>query len=580
MVSLGDDSTMSANAEEPSPESPPEEPASPPEEAPLPTESPEEPPSSEVQPDEEAQPVQAMEKDNASFSSSSSSPPRSVQGNNSINLWMISNDLEGQKKRQQEETEEQDNGESRSLCSSTDKKQQQQDRADLFTLPTVATDDSSKSNSSSNSPKGKRQPRSYVPEIYCIALLAMLCFFVGLFTGRYVWEPLDVQSPDPPRTISNPPPSPPPTADAKSQDEDIPHLSVGVYYYPWHGNDFHRGDGYVRKFLQPMPQEPMLGEYDDTDPAVIGQHLEWSRRANINLWVTSWWGPNSREDSTTRTVILPHEQLGDHNIALFYETFGRIRAEYNYSMANVGPDMEHMCEHYFSHPNYLRIDGRPVLFAYLTRLLDDLGLLRDVVDLMRQAVQESCQEDVYIVGDQIFGPSSKSNESTSAFRLLDAVTNYDVYGNMANSLDIPAGGYLKEEQVDYFYQFENRQWREESQKQGCAFIPSIAPGYNDLGVRPEAQHVPLARSLQYQTEGSLFQVALKNARSLVDSQSRNLLMVNSFNEWHEDSQIEPVIGATMEMPFNLTYGIEYHGYGYLYLDILRKGTQVSEHPSN
>jgi hypothetical protein len=72
-------------------------------------------------------------------------------------------------------------------------------------------------------------------------------------------------------------------------------------------------------------------------------------------------------------------------------------------------------------------------------------------------------------------------------------------------------------------------------------------------------------------------VALKNARTLVDPKAYNVLMVNSFNEWHEDTQIEPTIGASTTLPYNLTYGVEYHGYGYLYLDILRNGTQEDEY---
>jgi hypothetical protein len=61
---------------------------------------------------------------------------------------------------------------------------------------------------------------------------------------------------------------------------------VGVYYYPWYGDDFHRNEGYLREQLEPR-QEPTLGEYDDTEAATIGQHLEWSRKANIRLWVCS-----------------------------------------------------------------------------------------------------------------------------------------------------------------------------------------------------------------------------------------------------------------------------------------------------
>jgi len=90
--------------------------------------------------------------------------------------------------------------------------------------------------------------------------------------------------------------------------------TVGVYYYPWYSGDFH-GGRYMRKELIP-PQLPMLGEYDDRDPAVIAQHLKWSRQANISLWVASWWGPNSREDRTLLQHILPHDELGEMQIEI------------------------------------------------------------------------------------------------------------------------------------------------------------------------------------------------------------------------------------------------------------------------
>lgn len=55
---------------------------------------------------------------------------------------------------------------------------------------------------------------------------------------------------------------------------------VGAYYYPWHGGNFHNREGYLRKKLQPESHEPLLGEYDDSHPEVISQHLSWSHHAN------------------------------------------------------------------------------------------------------------------------------------------------------------------------------------------------------------------------------------------------------------------------------------------------------------
>ena len=101
--------------------------------------------------------------------------------------------------------------------------------------------------------------------------------------------------------------------------------------------------------------------------------------------------------------------------------------------------------------------------------------------------------------------------------------------------------------------------------QDCAFMPSVTPGFNDRGVRLEADHLPLSRKLSATDEfGSLFKASLDHAMTQVDPKADNLLVVTSFNEWHEDTQIEPVTGRLTKQPYNFTLGVEYDGYGTLY----------------
>jgi glycoprotein endo-alpha-1,2-mannosidase len=344
---------------------------------------------------------------------------------------------------------------------------------------------------------------------------------------------------------------------------------VGVYYYPWHGSDFHNGDGYVRSKLDP-PQYPTLGEYDDTQTQVISQHLKWSRQANVVLWVTSWWGPNTLEDSTTKDVILAHKDLGDMKIALHYETSNRLRlGSFGwFSMENIGPDMQYMCDNYFDHPNYFQIDGRPVVVLYISRELDRRGILDQVVTRMRDTAN-ACGHNVYIVGDQAFWNAPKSDEVYNAFDQLDAITNYDMYGTTMRGLEqYYAGTELVD---DHFAQ--QLDWRTQARAQNCRYIPGVSPGFNDRGTRLAKNHAAMSRKLFPDADpGSLFKYALEKAVPLIDPEAQGLLLVNSFNEWHEDSQIEPAVGQTTSLPEGLTNGVEYEGYGELYLDILREGT--------
>ena len=359
-------------------------------------------------------------------------------------------------------------------------------------------------------------------------------------------------------------------------------IRVGAYYYPWYGSDFHHGQGYVRRCLRP-PQGPALGQYNDQDPRVIGQHMQWSRHANVSLWVTSWWGPRSREDNTIRRHILEHPSLttnGDMKIALLYETTGRILPSENYSLHRVDSDLEYISRTYFSHPNYYRIDSRPVLFVYLTRIFS-ASRLEEIVTTMRDAARRgNCDAGrLYVVGDQVWAdaPSEDDEESVRSLRVLDAVTNYDVYGNlMRNSTDESC--YAGMGTVERYHE-TMRAWKLRAKSIPIGFMPSCSPGFNDRGVRLGANHRSLSRRLAPSLpEGSLFAMQLLKSLPLIDhAHAGGVLMITSWNEWHEDTQCEPVAqegkkASSTNQPCEYTNGVCYEEYGTLYLDLLRVAT--------
>jgi hypothetical protein len=78
--------------------------------------------------------------------------------------------------------------------------------------------------------------------------------------------------------------------------------------------------------------------------------------------------------------------------------------------------------------------------------------------------------------------------------------------------------------------------------------------------------------------GTLFSGMLDRAKAAADM---NMIMVTSWNEWHEDTQIEPTISAPpiniddSNTTQNYTQGLYYNGYGMLYLNILRDKTMLA-----
>ena len=157
-------------------------------------------------------------------------------------------------------------------------------------------------------------------------------------------------------------------------------------------------------------------------------------------------------------------------------------------------------------------------------------------------------------------------------RLWDAITDFDVYGTALQAHGSTSQGL---EALDAVY--ANAATTAESL--GIGFIPTASPGFNDSGVRPG--HPAAPRYLVDEAaveEGSLFKRMLADVVvPRVDSRADEILMINSFNEWHEDTQIEPSVVAPPadrddSSDQRYAQGYLYPGYGSLYLDLLREAT--------
>ena len=337
---------------------------------------------------------------------------------------------------------------------------------------------------------------------------------------------------------------------------------VGAYYYPWYNsNNFHGdlplGSSTLIYYLNPQ-QTPELGWYNQWNPAVISQHYKWARYAGINFFVTSYWGAGSDEDGVIQNRMFDNSDRGDIKLAVFLEPV--------ITLSNIAAETNYLCDNYFNRLGYFRIDDKPVVFIYVTRAMSDANLTI-YIDSLRTAATNKGIGPVYIVGDEVWGNSSAFKDSRVS--QMDAITNYDVYGNL-NADHFATDSNLNK------WQTNCTSWRTKANGIGKEFIPCVSPGFNDRGVR--SGHTPTSRKLYNETYafGTLLSGMLDRAKSLADG---NMIMVTSWNEWHEDTQIEPVTpAAPTNQDSNSGYytdgGLYYNGYGMLYLGILRDKTTL------
>jgi hypothetical protein len=337
-------------------------------------------------------------------------------------------------------------------------------------------------------------------------------------------------------------------------------IRLAAFYYSWFTQeDFGAG---LRANLEPAQQ--LL----PSSSAKIERDLHLSWQSNIRVWIMPWSRPGGHISDAGAASVFADTYLIEsvQQIALFYYVHQRVVAVEGggWDTSLVESDVHHLCQNYLALDSYYTTSSpssRPVLFLGLTRVLHDRGSLGPVVAAIRNVAFEYGL-NVYLVGDQIWNdaPTTIGNEP---FQLLDAVLNHDVYGNMGEPQ-----GYAGQGTVDDYYE-EQRKWRVAAWKEGCSYLPTVLPGFNDRAVRLANDNPALSRNLTVADgEGSFFAACLDKAKHLLDSELNDMMFINSFNHFQEDTQIFPVYGGATDLPSDVTQGLTYTGYEETYLDLL------------
>ncbi|MEQ8768662.1 MAG: carboxypeptidase regulatory-like domain-containing protein [Planctomycetota bacterium] len=348
-------------------------------------------------------------------------------------------------------------------------------------------------------------------------------------------------------------------------------LLVAAHYYPWYTparwDYVECATGTLRGELVPA-QPAVLGAYDSSDPQVVDQHIRWSSEHGVNVWILEFIAPNDFVDQNIRNVILTHPRISDLKLSVLYDTAIRFGGDFNVTdqkIQTMVQDFDHLATHYFPHQSFLKVLGcRPVVLVYVTRALT--GKVQAMIDQLRASVSAK-GFDLFLVGDEFFFISPPSQSRIARF---DAIFGYDVYASF--------GGYAAES--GYLTLFRNRtqQYRATAQSLGVRFIPSCAPCFNDRAIRRVCtDHPALPPRISADADPiSLFRETFgKTALENVDPEL-SMISITSFNEWHEDTQIEPTIAAagtsqdTSGSGNAYTQGFVYDGTGLAYLEEIRR----------
>ena len=271
---------------------------------------------------------------------------------------------------------------------------------------------------------------------------------------------------------------------------------------------------------------PLLGFYDSLDEKVIKEHIKWANEYGIDVLKIEYI---PQFDKTITSGILNHD-LGDTRLCLMYdsrlrfESVGYSKPPYDFNDESIKKtfldDLNHIADTYFASSNYFKINGRPVLWIYVTR--DFTGNYKSVIGQARQNLKNK-GFDVYLVGDQVF-----YNYKLCGISAFDAVSCYSAYGGRPqNTADF--GQRLK-----FLYMV----WKTAAQLAGKDFIPSGIPAYDDRCLENERESLPVLSGTAQD-----FNFQLQILSNLLDpvniDPELNQVSIATFNEHQEGTSIEP-----------------------------------------
>ncbi|MDE2400453.1 MAG: glycoside hydrolase family 99-like domain-containing protein [Burkholderiales bacterium] len=160
-----------------------------------------------------------------------------------------------------------------------------------------------------------------------------------------------------------------PVESAGSQPALSAH-KIGVFYYPgWRDDTPLSPSRQPWEVIKPYPErEPLAGWYRDGDPQVMQQQINWMHQAGLNFVVFDWYWKNDNR------VYL------DHALEAYLAAPNRNSLEFSILWANHfdTPDsletfdrmVDVWIQRYLSHPGFLRVNGKPVVFVFSSHELD------------------------------------------------------------------------------------------------------------------------------------------------------------------------------------------------------------------
>lgn len=291
--------------------------------------------------------------------------------------------------------------------------------------------------------------------------------------------------------------------------EKVPR-QVLAFYYSWYGTPERHGRWIHWGVVDPEKRDisestnyPALGAYDSHDPEIVDGHIDLAREYGLTGFIATWWGRGDFTDRAFR-ILIDRAEAKDFKVSIYWEVAPLAGEEQIDFAVN---DLLHVLREFGSRKAFLKVDGKPVVFVY-GRVMDQVPAESWPVIIRR--TRAALGRDFLLIADGYREANARTFDGVHTYNICHWVGDRasDELRALARSSFRDAVALAKRHR-----------------KVSCL---TVIPGYDDTKIRTPG--LKAARR-----DGETYRVLWDEAIAA----DPDWVLVTSWNEWHEGSEIEP-----------------------------------------